>query len=267
MGDRLHGKVAIVFGAGTGGSGSADCVSNGHATAMAFAAQGARVLAVDRDAAAVGRTRDAINGAGGECTTVVADVTSGEQVADAVEVARRTYGRLDIVHNNVGVTRIGGPVELSEEDWNAAFDVNVTSVFRVCKYALPHMLDRGGAVINVSSLASIRWTGYPYPSYSAAKSAVNQLTQSLALHYAPHGIRVNAILPGLLHTPLIYQQLSAEHGGVEAMRAQRDAASPTGRMGTAWDVAGAAVFLASDEATYINGVLLPVDGGLHAKAG
>jgi NAD(P)-dependent dehydrogenase (short-subunit alcohol dehydrogenase family) len=267
MPGRLAAKVAIVFGGGASTvPAPKGCVSNGFATAVTFAAHGARVVAVDRDETALQGTHRAIAGAGGDCTPIVADVTDESQVAAAVEAAVSTWGRLDIVHNNVGVTRLGGPTELSEEDWASAFDVNVTSVFRSCKYAIPHLLHRGGAIVNVSSLASIRWTGYPYPAYSASKAAVNQLTQSLALHYAAKGIRVNAILPGLIHTPLVYQQLAGEHGNAEAMRAQRDAASPTGRMGSAWDVANTALFLASDEAAYINGVTLPVDGGLHAKA-
>lgn len=267
MAKRLDGKVAIVFGAGTSAVEAPQrCVSNGFATASTFAEHGARVVAVDRDEATLQGTFRAIAEAGGECTPVVADVTEDEQVAAAVDHAVNTCGRLDIVHNNVGVTRLGGPTELSEEDWTSAFDINVTSVFRACKHAIPHLLERGGAIINVSSLASIRWTGYPYPAYSASKAAVNQLTQFMALQYADRGIRVNAILPGLIHTPLIYQQLAGEHGNAEAMRAERDAISPTGRMGSAWDVANAALFLASDEAAYINGVALPVDGGLHAKA-
>lgn len=267
MAKRLDGKVAIVFGAGASAVEAPEgCVSNGFATAFTFAEHGARVVAVDRDESALQGTYRAIAEAGGDCAPVVADVTDDEQVAAAIDRAVSTCGRLDIVHNNVGVTRLGGPTELSEEDWSRAFDINVTSVFRACKHAIPHLLQRGGAIINVSSLASIRWTGYPYPAYSASKAAVNQLTQSLALQYAGRGIRVNAILPGLIHTPLIYQQLAGEHGNAEAMRAERDAISPTGRMGSAWDVANAALFLASDEAAYINGVALPVDGGLHAKA-
>ncbi|MGP4016186.1 SDR family NAD(P)-dependent oxidoreductase [Saccharopolyspora sp. 5N708] len=268
MTNRLDARTAIVFGAGMSAvEAPPGCVSNGFATAVTFAAHGARVVAVDRDETALAGTREAIVEAGGDCTAVVADVTDESQVAAAIERAVDAYGRLDIVHNNVGVTVLGGPVELSAQDWTRAFDINVTSVFRACKYAIPHLLDRGGAIINVSSLASIRWTGYPYPAYSASKAAVNQLTQSLALQYADRGIRVNAILPGLIHTPLVYQQLAGEHGDAETMRAERDASSPTGRMGSAWDVANAALFLASDEAAYINGVALPVDGGLHAKAG
>ncbi|MCI2417301.1 SDR family oxidoreductase [Saccharopolyspora sp. K220] len=268
MTNRLKARTAIVFGAGTSAvQVPQGCVSNGFATAVTFAAHGARVVAVDRDEAALAGTHQAIVEAGGECTAVLADVTDGSQVAVAIDRAVSTYGRLDIVHNNVGATMLGGPVELPTQDWNRAFDINVTSVFRTCKYAIPHLLERGGAIINVSSLASIRWIGYPYPAYAASKAAVNQLTQSLALQYADRGIRVNAILPGLIHTPLIYQQLAGQHGDAEAMRAERDASSPTGRMGSAWDVANAALFLASDEAAYINGVALPVDGGLHAKAG
>jgi len=150
--------------------------------------------------------------------------------------------------------------------WNAAFAVNVTGVFLTCKHTLPHMLSAGGgSIINVSSLASIREIGYIYPSYSAAKAAVNQLTVSLALEYAHHGIRANAILPGLIDTPMVRKQIVAGAPEVQAALNERDTASPTGRMGSPWDVAAAAVFLASNDAAYINGVCLPVDGGLAVR--
>ncbi|GAA4847104.1 SDR family NAD(P)-dependent oxidoreductase [Saccharopolyspora rosea] len=267
MGQRLAGRTALVFGAGSSAvEVPRGCVGNGYATAVRFAEEGAVVVAADRDGEAAERTRQAVLDRGGDCVAVLADVTDDASVAGAVERAVAATGRLDVLHNNVGVTRLGGPEELSEQDWNATFDVNATGVFRTCKHALPHLVERGGAIVNVSSLAAVRWTGYPYPAYAASKAAVHQLTRVLALQYADRGVRVNAIQPGLIHTPLIYRQLSGEHGDAAAMRADRDAASPTGRMGTAWDVANAAVFLASDEAAYVNGVALPVDGGLHARA-
>jgi NAD(P)-dependent dehydrogenase (short-subunit alcohol dehydrogenase family) len=162
---------------------------------------------------------------------------------------------------------MGGPIELDEAAWRRSFDLNVTSCFITCKHVLPHMLARrSGAVVNVSSVAAIRYTGYPYTAYYAAKAAVNNFTMGLALQYARDGIRVNAIMPGLMNTPLIHQQISGQYADAAEMVAVRDAACPTGRMGTAWDVAHAALFLASDEAAYITGVSLPVDGGLSCRA-
>jgi NAD(P)-dependent dehydrogenase (short-subunit alcohol dehydrogenase family) len=157
---------------------------------------------------------------------------------------------------------MGGPVELSEEKFAAAVDLNIGSVYRTSKAVIPHMLRQGGgAIINISSLAAIRWTGYPYFAYYLTKAAVNQATVAIALQYARNNIRANCLVVGLLDTPLIYKQISSQYASREAMVAARNAAVPLGRMGTAWDVANAAVFLASDEAQFITGVCLPVDGG------
>ena len=164
----------------------------------------------------------------------------------------------------VGATMIGGVEELSLEDWRRAVAINLDSVFLGARATLPHLVETRGSMINVSSTASIRWTGFRYPAYAAAKAAVNQLTQSMALQYADTGVRVNAILAGLIDTPLAYRELSGGHD-VDAVRAERDAKSPTGAMGTAQDVANAALFLASDDSTYVTGILIPVDGGLHAR--
>ena len=169
------------------------------------------------------------------------------------------------MHNNVGATRLGGPEELTLDEWRATFAVNLDSVFLGVQQTLPHLLDRGGSIINVSSTASIRWTGYPYPAYAAAKAAVNQLTRALALQYADRGVRVNAILAGLIDTPLVYRELSGGRSP-DVVRAERAALCPTGAMGSAYDVAHAALFLASDESAYVTGTLLPVDGGLHVAS-
>lgn len=161
---------------------------------------------------------------------------------------------------------MGGPIELDEAAWHRAIDLNVTSCLLTCKHVLPHMLLRhAGAIVNVSSVAAIRYTGYPYVAYYAAKAAVNNFTLALAVQYANQGIRVNAIMPGFMNTPLIYQQISSQYADPQEMVRARDEACPMGRMGTGWDVAYAALFLASDEAGYITGVSLPVDGGLTCR--
>jgi len=260
---RLAGKVALVFGAGSSG----EALSNGRAAALAFARHGASVAAIDIDLGQAERTAKEIVGEGGVAVALRADVTREDEVAAAVARAAEALGAPSVLHNNVGVARTGGILELDRAGWDAALAVNVSGVFLTCKYTVPRMLDAGGgAIVNVSSVAGIRHLGYDYPAYMAAKAAVNQLTVALALTYAHRGIRVNAVLPGLIDTALVEQQLVADPAELAAARAERDARSPTGRSGTPWDVANAAVFLASDEAAYINGVCLPVDGGLSARS-
>jgi len=261
---RLDNKVALVFGAGSSGDGW----SNGQAAAATYARAGARVVAVDRHEAAAQTTVQHIQSEGGHGIAVCADVTDSQSVQAAVAQAMQWGGRIDILHNNVGMTLMGGPVEIEEADWQRAIDINLGSIYRTAKATLPHMLaQQSGVIINISSLASIRWAGYPYFAYYAAKAAVNQATVALALQYARQGIRANAILPGLIDTPLIYREISGQYESVEAMREARNKAVPTGRMGTAWDIANAAVFLASDQAAFINGVCLPVDGGQSCAVG
>jgi NAD(P)-dependent dehydrogenase (short-subunit alcohol dehydrogenase family) len=176
------------------------------------------------------------------------------------------YGRIDVLHNNVGITALGGPVELAEEVWERVMRINVTAMFLTCKHTIPHFLGQGGGVIvNISSLSAVKAVR-PELAYAASKGAVNSLTINIAMQYADRNIRCNAILPGLINTPLVEKGLKDHYGGDrEALMAARDALSPTGKMGEAWDVAHAAVFLASDEARYINGVLLEVDAGLQYR--
>lgn len=263
MTDRLAGRVALVFGAGSAATG----VSNGQAAAVTYARHGGLVAAVDRDADAAARTVQMIEAEGGHAVAIEADVTDPEQVAQAVAVSAERLGPADVLHNNVGATFLGGAVELPYERWRAAFALNVDSVFLTVKHVLPAMLERGrGAIVNVSSIAGLRHVGYDFPAYMASKAAVNQLTVSLALAHAHQGIRVNAVAPGLIDTPLVQAQLSSQAESIEELLAVRHAACPTGRMGSPWDVANAALFLASDEASYINGVCLPVDGGLSMRA-
>jgi NAD(P)-dependent dehydrogenase (short-subunit alcohol dehydrogenase family) len=264
MAGRLAGKICLVMGAGSAGPGW----GNGKAAAALFAREGAKTACVDRETAAAEETAAIIRAEGGAAIALSADVTRDADVVATVAATMAEWGRIDVLHNNVGLATMGGPVELSEEAWRRTMDVNVTGLFLACKHVLPIMLAQGkGAIVNVSSLAGIRYTGYPYIAYYAAKGAVNQFTVGLALQHAAQGIRVNAVMPGLVDTPLIHQQIAGQYKSTAEMVAARDALSPTGKMGTAWDVAHAALFLASDEAAYVNGVCLPVDGGLHAKVG
>lgn len=263
MTDRLKGKIAVVFGAGSVGPGW----GNGKATAALFARNGAHVVCIDINRAAADETVGIIAGEGRRASAHACDVTDSAAVAELVAGVVADHGRIDVLHNNVGYATMGGPIELDEEAWQRTIDLNVKSCFLTCKHVLPHMLARrSGAIVNVSSIAAVRYTGYPYVAYYAAKAAVNNFTMGLALQYARDGIRVNAIMPGLMNTPLIFQQISGQYPDADTMVAARDAACPTGKMGTAWDIAKAALFLASDDAAYITGVSLPVDGGLSCRA-
>jgi NAD(P)-dependent dehydrogenase (short-subunit alcohol dehydrogenase family) len=261
---RLEGKVAILFGAGSVGPGW----GNGKAAAVLYARHGASVVCVDVNREAAEETVGLILGEGGRAFAVACDVTESDAVKRLVDDVVAAHGKIDVLHNNVGYATMGGPIELDEAGWRRTLDLNVTSCFITCKHVLPHMLARrSGSIVNVSSIAAVRYTGYPYVAYYAAKAAVNNFTMGLALQYAKEGIRANAIMPGLMNTPLIFQQISGQYATAEEMVAARDAACPMGRMGTAWDIAHAALFLASDEAQYITGVSLPVDGGLSCRAG
>jgi NAD(P)-dependent dehydrogenase (short-subunit alcohol dehydrogenase family) len=262
MADRLRNKTAIVFGAGSVGPGR----GNGKATAVLFARNGAHVACVDINRTAAEETVDIIVGEGGRASVHACDVTASGPVAELVADVVSVHGRIDILHNNVGYASMGGPIELDEAAWQRTYDLNVKSCFVTCKHVLPHMLARKSrAIVNVSSVAAIRYTGYPYIAYYAAKAAVNNFSMGLALQYARDGIRVNTIMPGLMNSPLIFQQISNQYADADEMVAARDAACPTGRLGTAWDIANAALFLASDDAAYITGVSLPVDGDLTCR--
>ena len=263
--NRLLNKTALVFGGGSiGGE-----INNGLATALTYAREGANVAIVDmnQDAVdgAVQRIVDDLTALGLQPAVlgIVGNVTDDAEVSAAVAATVQRFGRIDVLHNNVGIARMGGPIEQPIDEWNLMLNVNLTSVFLTCKHVLPHMVAQGsGSIINVGSVGGMRYIGYNYPSYSATKGAVTQFTQNLALEYAAQGIRANTIAPGYINTPMIYKQISGAYDTVEAMVAARDALSPTGRMGTSFDVANAALFLASDESRYVNGVCLPVDGGL-----
>ncbi|HUA54807.1 MAG TPA: SDR family NAD(P)-dependent oxidoreductase [Candidatus Sulfotelmatobacter sp.] len=263
MGERLKDKVALVFGAGSVGPGW----GNGKATAVLFAREGARVVAVDRNEAAARETVAIIEGEGHAGLAFAADVTRSDDVERVVARTLERHGRIDVLHNNVGITAMGGPIEESEASWRRVLDTNLTGVFLTCKHTLPVMLkQRAGAIVNISSIAAVRYTGLPYSSYYASKAAVNQFTVGVALQYAAHGIRANVVMPGLMDTPMIHQQVVGQYQDDAAMVAARNAMCPMGFMGTGWDVAQAALFLASDDARYVTGVCLPVDGGISCRA-
>lgn len=258
MVDRLKGKVAVVFGAG----GPPGEWSNGKAAAAAYAREGAVVVAIDRLSDAAEDAVRVIENEGGHAIALTADVTNTEQVEAAVKAAVERCGRIDILHNNVGMVQPGGPLETDDAALQRSMDINVGSMHRAVRAALPHFLARrSGAIVNISSLSAIRWAGYSYFAYYASKAALNQATVAIALQYADQGIRANVIMPGVIDTPLVYKQISSQYKTVDEMRAARSRAVPMKVTGSPWDVANAAVFLASDEARFITGVCLPVDGG------
>ena len=260
---RMKDKIVLVTGAGSSGPGW----GNGKAAAALYAREGARVFAVDYRLEAAQETQGIIESEGGQCVAFQADVSKSKDVERMARACAEHYGGIDVLHNNVGIVETGGPVETSEESWNRVIAVNQTSVFLTCKHVIPYMLQRKkGAIVNIGSVAGIRWIGFPYLAYSAAKAALISMTSNMALQYAGDGIRANCVLPGMMNTPLIREPLKEAYGGdVDSMIAQRDKISPTGTMGDAWDTAYAALFLASDEARYVNGSTLIVDGGLSAR--
>lgn len=260
---RFNGRVALVFGAGSVGEGW----GNGKATAVQYARDGAKVVCVDLVQSAAEATAQFITGEGGTAVVHSCDVTDAAQIDHVVSSVEKEFGRIDILHNNVGAPIMGTPSNMDEATWHKAIDINLTSVFLTCKRVLPVMLrQKSGVIINISSVAAIRYTGYPYSAYYASKAGLNHFTASLAIEYAKDGIRANAIMPGMMDTPHIYQAITSQYGSKEKMVAERNALCPMGRMGTGWDIAKAAAFLASDEAGYITGVCLPVDGGFTIKA-
>lgn len=267
---RVAGKVAIVTGAGSVGPGW----GNGKAAAVLYAREGAAVLACDMNEDAARETQAIIKDEGGHCAIFTGNVAQDADVSAMAEACLSEFGRIDILHNNVGIAATGGPVDLSETDWRRVLDVNLTSMFLTCKHAIPAMLKnerdehgQRGAVVNIASIAGIRWSGVSYIAYSTTKGAVIPFTRSVAMEYAKEGIRANSILPGLMNTPMVHQAvISNEYGDDnDAMVRARDAQCPTGKMGDAWDVAYAALFLASHEAKYVTATELIVDGGLTAK--
>jgi NAD(P)-dependent dehydrogenase (short-subunit alcohol dehydrogenase family) len=261
---RLAGKVAIVTGAGSVGPGW----GNGRAIAVIFAREGARVLLVDRDAGAVEVTAAQIRSEGGTAATRLADVTRPDEVAAFVAECADRLGGLDILVNNVGGSRAGGVAELSTADWQGQLDVNLTTVFTACKHAVTAMRARGGgAIVNIASASGLRWTGAPQVGYAAAKAGIIQLSRVTAVQYASDRIRVNTVVPGQLHTPMVEARLAGQRAGgdVAKLLAERQARIPLGFMGDGRDTAYAALFLASDEARFVTGTEIVVDGGMTAR--
>ena len=263
MSGLVAGKVALVVGAGTAGGG----LGNGRAAALAYGREGAKVLACDIELSSAEETAEMIRSAGGSAEACAVDVADEASIEAMVAACQRRYGSIDILHNNVGIAAPTGLLETTPEQWERVIRINATGVYLCCRAVLPVMLAAGGgAIVNVSSLSSTRAIR-PEPAYAASKGAVNSLTVNLALEYADRGIRCNAILPGLIESPMVERFLSAQMSPAEvaAALAARHRVSPTGQMGRPEDVAELALFLASDKARYLNGMLLTLDGGLQFK--
>jgi NAD(P)-dependent dehydrogenase (short-subunit alcohol dehydrogenase family) len=261
----LKGKVAFVAGAGSVGPGW----GNGKATAVLLARQGAAVFGTDVNLAAAEETRAIIDKEGGRCEVRQCDMTDSAAVASVVAACVERHGRIDILVNNVGGSAPGDPVAMAEEVWDTQLDHNLKTVFLGCKHVLPVMAkQKSGSIVNIASVAgfSHQVGGRVHVAYSTAKSGLVGFTQSTAIAYVKQGIRCNLVIVGTMNTPLVEQRLVKQLGAKEAqdLIAKRHAAVPIGRMGDAWDVANAVVFLASDEARYVTAAHLTVDGGLTA---
>jgi NAD(P)-dependent dehydrogenase (short-subunit alcohol dehydrogenase family) len=263
--DRLKGRVALILGAGT----SAPGVSIGKASSIAMACAGASVAALDFNLAAAQEVVADIEGLGQHAIAYQADVASFDAMQTAIERVMLDFGRIDILQINAGIGRVGGPAETSLDDWDRIQKVNVESMLIAAKLVAPIMVSQGsGSIIGVSSVAGMRYLGYPHLAYSVTKAAVIHFIKMLAQQYAGDGIRANTIVPGLIDTPRIQKNVAKvfdANADMDNTRRARDRQVPMGRMGTAWEVASVATFLASDDASYITGTEIVVDGGLTGK--
>ena len=261
---RLDTKIAFITGIGSVGEGW----GNGRATATLFARQGATIFGTDINPAAADATAATIAAEGGVCAVQRCDGTDSDAVAEAVRACLARFGRIDILVNNVGGSAPGDPVSMDEAVWDMQMDLNLKTVFLACKHILPIMQAQGaGVVVNVASVAGIRdQLGRDYIAYAASKAGVIRMSKAIAMSNAKKGIRCNTVVPGLMHTPLVEARLVRQIGGNDAEKliAERNARVPLGKMGDAWDVAHAALFLASDEAKYITATEIVVDGGVTA---
>lgn len=264
MSGRLQGKVALVTGAGSVGPGW----GNGRAIAVRFAQEGARVVGCDRDLSRLDETRQRVAEVGADMDSLTCDVTDTAAVQALIEQVLTRHGRIDVLVNNVGGSASGGPIEMSEETWQAQLDYNLTSVFRLCKQVLPAMLAQGaGSIVNIASTSGLRWTGSAQIAYASSKAGVIQFSRVLAVQHAAQGIRVNTVIPGQLYTPMVDVRLARQRtgGDVSQLLAQRQSRIPLPFMGDGRDTANAALFLASDEARFITGTELVVDGGMSVR--
>jgi NAD(P)-dependent dehydrogenase (short-subunit alcohol dehydrogenase family) len=262
---RFDGKTAIVTGCGSMAPGW----GNGKAIAAVLARQGAQIYGVDVNLNAAAETKEIVEAEGGKIHIAACDVTDGAAVKALMDDCVGRFGRINVLINNVGRSEPGDPASMDEAVWREQLDLNLTSVFLTCKHALPVMeAQSGGAVVNISSVAGMRWVGKDQVGYAAAKAGLVHFTKVTAVAYAKRGVRLNCVTPGLMFTPLV-QRLADRYGGgdFEKMVAKRHAQVPMGRMGDAFDVANAVAFLASDEAKYITGTEIVVDGGLTAFTG
>lgn len=262
---RLAGKVVMVAGAGASAAGW----SIGKASCVTLARQGARIVALDFHADAAADAVRAVEEAGGEAWAVQADVADADAMQAAIEAAEARFGRIDALQANAGIGKVGGPEDIDLADWRRIQAVNVESLLIASRLLAPRFRAQGGgSIVAVSSIAGIRYTGYPHLAYSVTKAAVIHFARMLAQQYAADGIRVNTVIPGLIDTPRVQANVAkmyAQEGDLAAAKAARDRQVPLGRMGTPWEVANAVAFLASDEASYITGTELVVDGGLTGK--
>ncbi|MGB6535352.1 MAG: SDR family oxidoreductase [Xanthobacteraceae bacterium] len=264
MPGRLEGKVALIAGAGCVGPGW----GNGRASAVLFAREGASVFAVDKNAESMAETVARV-GNDGEIVTHVCDVLQDAQVKAMVEACCKRFGRLDILVNNVGGSAPGGVAEMAEEVFDRQIDDNLKSAFLTCRHVIPVMIgQRGGAIVNTASTSGISYSGSPQIGYAASKAAIIQFSRVTAVQYAKHGIRVNTVIPGQMHTPMVEARLAGQRtgGDVEALLKSRLARIPLGFAGDGRDTAAAVLFLASDEARFITGTEIVVDGGMTARS-
>ena len=264
---RLEKKTAIVVG---GGQQPGDSIGNGKATCVLFAREGAHVAVVDNQMERAQDTVSMIKSEGGQAFPLVADVTSEAELKKMIADAHEEMGRIDILHNNVGFSLAGGDTVIddsTEENFDRVMTVNLRGMVMTCKHVLPIMrAQKSGAIISISSMAAIE--SYPYVTYKTSKAGVVAMTEQLAYMNFEHGIRANVILPGLMHTAMAIDARVTAEKSRDQVIAERDAKVPLGnKMGTAWDVAYLALFLASDEAKFITGVSIPVDGGASVRRG